>query len=91
MNLYILGFDDDGFDSNHGSPNPCQILDRFMDTIPEKPSMKVKFKVLVTCHIIIGDQNKGEEFSEIFVKWKGWKLNEGVGDHRFLKQYYTFL
>jgi hypothetical protein len=67
-------------------------LGSFLNHLPANPTSKIKLKVLVTAHVLIGDYNKGQEFSNKFIAWAGWK--EAVKydcDSRLIKQYFTFL
>ena len=53
--ILISGFENDEYDSEQEYPDSDLILGQFIKAIPNNPQIKVKFKILVTCHILIGD------------------------------------
>jgi hypothetical protein len=54
----ILGF--------QSKPTPTMIknmIGEFLRTIPKDPLLMVKLKILVTCHVILGDFTSGKIFA----------------------------
>ncbi|KAM3136789.1 hypothetical protein pb186bvf_011048 [Paramecium bursaria] len=64
-----------GFSSNKMStPQPIrQSFMLFFSSLPDKPSFRVKLKILATCHVLLDDFMWGSQFAEYLIQWQGFK------------------
>jgi hypothetical protein len=67
------------------------MIGEFFKSVPAEPAILIKMKVLVTCHVILGDFTSGKLFSSLFSSWSGFRWSSEEACHEFANVYLSIL